>query len=81
MRFRETKPLDDSDGRLQIGKRTTPTETATGTFGLELRNERGNTLVEWATTRTYKIMNTMFQKTAGSRRTWENQNCETKTEI
>ena len=29
--------------------RTNPTETGTGKFGLELRNERGNTLVEWGT--------------------------------
>ena len=34
------------DFNAQIGKRTNPVETATGTFGLELRNERGDTLVE-----------------------------------
>ena len=39
--------LHDSDGRLQCTKvkRTNPVETATGKFGLELRNERGDTLV------------------------------------
>ena len=52
------------DHNAQIGKRTNPIETATGIFGLELRNERGDTLVEWATLRMYKIMNTMFQKKA-----------------
>ena len=30
----------------QIGKRTKAMETATGKFGLELRNERGDTLAE-----------------------------------
>ena len=34
------------DLNAQIGKRTNPMETATGKFGLELRNERGDTLVE-----------------------------------
>ena len=33
-------------------------------FGLELRNEIGDTLVEWATSRKYKIMNTTIQKKA-----------------
>ena len=56
-------------------------ETATGTFGLELRNERSDTLVEWATSKKYKIMNTMFQKKAGKRRTWKSQNSVMNTEI
>jgi len=37
------------DFNAQIGKRTKPTETAMGKFGLKLRKERGHTLVEWAT--------------------------------
>ena len=41
------------DFGVQIGKRTNPMEMAMGKFGLELRNERGNTLVEWATSRKY----------------------------
>ena len=53
------------DFNAQIGKRTNPIETATGIFRLELRNERGDTLVEWATLRKYKILHTMFQKKAG----------------
>ena len=32
------------DFNAQIEKRTNPMERATGTFGLELRNERGDTL-------------------------------------
>ena len=35
----------------QLGKRSNATETATATFGLGLRNERSDTLVEWATSR------------------------------
>ena len=56
-------------------------EMATDQFGLELRNERGDSLVEWATSRKYNIMNTMFQKRAGRRLVWKNSNGVTKTEI
>ena len=62
------------DFSAQIGNRTDPMETATGKYGLELRNERGGTL---ATSRKYKIMNTMFQKKSG----WKRRNGVTKTEI
>ena len=57
------------DFNAQLKNRTNPMETATGTFGLELRKERGDILLEWATSRKNTIMNTMFQKKAGRRRT------------
>ena len=38
-------------------------------------------MVEWATPRKYKIMNTMLRKKAGRRWTWKSPNGETKTEI
>ena len=56
-------------------------ESVTGKFVLELRNERGDTLVEWATSRKYKIMNTMVQKKAWRRWTWKSPNGVTNTEI
>ena len=56
-------------------------ETATGKIGLELRNERGDTLVELATSRKYKNLNTMFQKKAGRRWTWKSPNGVMKIEI
>ena len=59
------------DFNAQIGKRANPIEIATSKFGLELRNEISDTLVEWATSRNYKIMNTMFQKNAGRRWSWK----------
>ena len=46
-----------------------------------MRNERGDALVEWTTSRKYTIMNTMFQKKAGRRWTWKSPNGVTKTEI
>ena len=64
----------------QIGKRRNCIETVKGKFVLELRNERGDTLIEWATPRRYKIMNTMFQEKAGRRWTWKSQNGVTNTE-
>ena len=69
------------DFNAHIGKRTNPTETATGKFGLELRNESRDTLVEWATSRKYKIMNTIFQKTAGRRWTWKSTSDVSKEEV
>jgi len=65
----------------QIGKRTNYMEIATGKFWLELKSERGDTLVEWATTSKYRIMTSMFQKKAGTRWTWIRQNGIPTTEI
>ena len=73
--FKSVPVLDFS---AQIGKRTNPMETATGKFGLDLRNESADTLAERATSRKYK---TIFQKKAGRRWTCESPNDVTKTEI
>ena len=62
------------DFNAQLGKRTNPMETATGKFGFELINERGDNLVEGATLRKYKFVNTMFQMKAGRRWKWKNPN-------
>ena len=50
------------DVNAQRGKIPNTTETATDKFGLELRNKRGDTLIEWTISRKYKTINTMFQK-------------------
>ena len=42
------------------GQTNTP-ERVAGCFGLGQHNERGYTLVEWATSKNFKIMNTQFQ--------------------
>ena len=42
------------DFSAQIGKLINLMETGTCNFGLELRKDRGDTLVEWATPRKYK---------------------------
>ena len=81
--FRESNPLHDSDGKLQCSntKSTNPVERATDKVGHGLWNERADTLVERAISRTYTIMNTMLQKTAGRGWTWTSRNGVTKIEI
>ena len=66
------------DFNAKVGGQTNTSERATGCFGLGLRNERGDTLVEWATSKNFKIMNTQFQKKAGSRWTWRSPDGNTK---
>ena len=55
--------------------------TAKIKYWLELGNERGDALVKWAPSRKHKIINTMFLKKAGGRRTWKSPNSTTKAEI
>ena len=53
------------DFSTQIGKRTNAKETITGKFGIGLRNETGDSLVELATLRKYKIMIPCFRRKQG----------------
>ena len=69
------------DFNAKDGGQTNTSESATGCFGLGQRNERGDTLVEWATSTNFKIMNTQFQKKAGRRWTWRSPDGHTKNEI
>ena len=64
-----------------VGGQTNTSERVTGCFGLGQRNERGDTLVEWATSKNFKITNTQFQKNAGTRWTWRSPDGQTKNEI
>ena len=48
------------DFNAKVGGQTNTSERATGYVGLVRRNERGDTLVEWATSNNVKIMNTQF---------------------
>ena len=56
-------------------------QTNTGCFGLGQRNERGDIVVEWATSNNFKIMNTQFQKKAGRGWTWRSPDRHTNNEI
>ena len=69
------------DFNAKVGGQTNTSERATGCFGLGQRNERGYTLVEWATSNNFKIMNTQLQKKAGRTWTWRSPDGNTKNEI
>ena len=69
------------DFNAKVGVRTNPSETAIGSFGLGQRNERGDALIEWTTSKDYNIMNTLFQKKIERRWTWRSPDGETKNEI
>ena len=69
------------DFNAKVGGQTNASERATGCLGLGQRNEREGTLVEWATSKNFKIMNTQFQKKAGRRWTWRSPDGNTKNEI
>ena len=69
------------DFNAKVGGQTNTSEMATGCFGLGQRNERGDTLVEWATSKNFKIMNTQFQKKAGRRWTWRSPDGNTENDI
>ena len=69
------------DFNTKVGGQTNASEIATGCFGMGQRNERRDTLVEWATSKNFKIMNTQFQKKAGRRWTWRSPDGNTKNEI
>ena len=69
------------DFNAKVVGQTNTSERATGCFGLGQRNKRGDTLVEWATSKNFKIMNTQFQKKAGRRWTWRSPDENTKNEI
>ena len=59
---------------------TGTSEGATGCFGLGQRNERGGTLVEWATSTNFKMTNTQLQKEAVRRWAWRSADGNTKHE-
>ena len=66
---------------MKVGGQTNTSERATGCFGLGQRNERGDTLVKWATSNNFKIMNTQFQTKAGRRWTWRSPDGQPRNEI
>ena len=69
------------DFNAKVGGQTNTSERATGCLGLGQLNERGDTFVEWATSKNFKIVNTQFHKKAGTRWTWRSPDGNTKNEI
>ena len=69
------------DFNAKVGGQTNTSERATVCFGLGQRNERGDILVEWATSKNVQIRNTQFQKKAGRRWTLRSPDGHTRNEI
>ena len=69
------------DFNAKVGGQTNTSERATGCFGMDQRNERGDTLLEWVTSKNFKIMNKQFQKNVERRWTWRSSDGHTRNEI
>ena len=77
--FKHNYTIVMGDFKENVGGQTNTSERATGCFGLGQR--RGDIVVEWATSKNFKIMNKQFQKKAGGRWTWRSPDGNSKTEI
>lgn len=69
------------DFNAKIGKHQQSDGKTTGSHGLGERNERGERLIQFATSRKFNITNTLFEKPQKRRWTWRSPNGETKNEI
>ena len=68
------------DYNAKVGKYTSGI-SAIGKFGIGDRNERGDSLVNFAETHSLKIANTFYKKKESRKWTWVGPNGETKNEI
>ena len=66
---------------VKVGGQTNTSERDTGGFGLAQQNERGDNLVELASSKKFKFMNTQFQKNTERRWTWRSPGGNNKNEI
>ena len=57
------------DWNAKVGKQNTA--GVTGNFGLEIRNERGDTMVDFCSRNGLVVMNTMFKQHARRLYTWK----------
>ncbi|XP_056645799.1 uncharacterized protein LOC130451025 [Diorhabda sublineata] len=69
------------DFNAKIRKQTNMSEVAIGSFGINGRNERGQTLIDFLHNQKLYVMNSFFQKKLHRRWTWVNPNGRTKNEI
>jgi hypothetical protein len=69
------------DFNAKVGKHQQGDEKTTGEHGLGERNERGERLVQFATSKNLKITNTFFEKKPQRKWTWRSPNGETKNQI
>jgi endonuclease/exonuclease/phosphatase family metal-dependent hydrolase len=69
------------DFNAKIGKRKKGENNVMGPYGIGERNERGDRLIEFATSRKLYIANSKFQKKGNRKWTWKSPDGTTKNEI
>jgi len=69
------------DFNAKVGRLTTQREACIGQHGLGTRNERGQILVDFATSINMVIQNTYFKKKENSKWTWRSPNGEIYNQI
>ncbi|XP_041472578.1 uncharacterized protein LOC121421843 [Lytechinus variegatus] len=69
------------DFNAKVGKREDNSEMMLGKFGIGTRNDRGDRLLEFASSRGLKVMNSFFKKKEYRKWTWQSPNGTTRNEI
>ncbi|XP_041481845.1 uncharacterized protein LOC121429016 [Lytechinus variegatus] len=69
------------DFNAKVGKREDNSEMMLGKFGIGTRNDRGDRLLEFASCRGLKVMNSFFKKKEHRKWTWQSPNGTTRNEI
>ncbi|XP_041471252.1 craniofacial development protein 2-like [Lytechinus variegatus] len=69
------------DFNAKVGKREDNSEMMLGKFGIGTRNDRGDRLLEFASSRGLKVMNSFFKKKEHRKWTWQSPNGTTRNEI
>ena len=62
------------DFNAKVGLRTSADEKGIGAYGMGMRNERGERLMEFVASRNLTIGNTLFKKPSKNYWTWESPN-------
>ncbi|XP_048516546.1 craniofacial development protein 2-like [Dendroctonus ponderosae] len=69
------------DFNAKLGHKEDETETPLGTHGFGVRNERGQTLLEFLLQHNLFVMNSFYRKAPLRKWTWVSPDCSTKNEI
>lgn len=79
--YHSTYTLIIGDFNAKIGQRLEETESYIGEFGYGVRNDRGETLVNFLHSNKYFAMNTFYKKKPQRKWTWLSPNGKTRNEI
>ncbi|XGW11656.1 hypothetical protein V3C99_012831, partial [Haemonchus contortus] len=81
LKVKSTYTIVQGDFNAVVGSRLDGTEHLLGRYGVGVRNERGNRLVEFAEQHKFSIMNTFFEKKAKRLWTWRSPDTKTSRQI